>query len=182
MDEVRNESTYAKYSTDKDPEGLWKAIIARHGVKSVSKVPEVLRQAVWDGYVRCRQGGFESLVTYWENFDALHKSFEIQGNATLAPADVAMHFFSGLDAGRYMQMKTMFYNATMMGSQLPPSSVNEVYNIAANWIRTQAVQRPGSATTFVTNTADKPTTKPRGGARRRVALLLHRRKRTRVTS
>ena len=34
-------------------------------------------------------------------------------------------------------------------AQQPPKTVNEVYTIAANWIRTQAVYRPGQATTFV---------------------------------
>jgi hypothetical protein len=70
---VKRDSTY---SMDKDPESLWKAIVVMHGIKSVSKVLAVMKQAAWEVYTRCKQGGFESLITYWENVDALHNSFE----------------------------------------------------------------------------------------------------------
>ena len=80
---------------DKDQQSLWIAIVVTHGVKSVSKVPAVMKQAAWEAYTRCKQGGFECLITYQENFDALHKSFEMQGNITIQPEDVAMHFLVG---------------------------------------------------------------------------------------
>ena len=69
-------------------------------------MPGVIKQAVWQQYVSCRQGGFISLITYCEHFDAALKAYEDQGNATLSAEDSAMHFFAGLDAGRYGQMKT----------------------------------------------------------------------------
>jgi hypothetical protein len=43
MDKVRNKVPYSTYSVDKDPESLWIAIVATHGVKSVSKVPAVMK-------------------------------------------------------------------------------------------------------------------------------------------
>ena len=35
------------------------------------------------------------------------------------------------------------------GMQKAPANVNEAYNMAANWIKTQPVNRPGHATMFV---------------------------------
>ena len=52
----------------------------------------------------------------------------------------------GLDAARYAHMKAMVHNNMTIGAQQPPKTVNEVYTIAANWIRTQAVHRPGQST------------------------------------
>jgi hypothetical protein len=60
-----------------------------------------------------------------------------------------MPFFVGLDAGRYAQMKPMVHNNMIIGAQLPLKTVNEVYTIAANWIKTQPLHRPGQATMFV---------------------------------
>ena len=52
-----------------------------------------------------------------------------------------------------------------IGAQQPPQTVNDVYTIAANWIRMQAVHRPGPATTFVTAGLDnKPSDKKHGKA------------------
>ena len=60
-------------------------------------------------------------------------------------------------------MKTTVYNAMTMGSEQPPSSVNQVYTMAANWIRMQAVHRQGGATTFVMTSINKTPTKTKGG-------------------
>ena len=77
-----------------------------------------------------------------------------------------MHFFTGLDAARYAHMKTTVHNNMTIGAQQPPKTVNEVYTIAANWIRMQAVHRPGQATTFVTTGLDnKPSGKKHGKAK-----------------
>ena len=75
-----------------------------------------------------------------------------------------MHFFAGLDTGGYEQMKTTVHNNTTTGTHLPPKTVNEVYTIAANWIKTQPIYRPGQAKTFImTSLEGKPTDKPSGG-------------------
>ena len=65
------------------------------------------------------------------------KSYNITENVKLQEEDVAMHFFSGLDPGRYSGMKTMIHYMMTLGTQDPLSSVNEVYQIAANWVKTQ---------------------------------------------
>ena len=115
-----DESRRVRRGVEKDPEGLWQYIIATHGVNSISHVPGVIKQAAWQQYVMCRQGGFESLITYREQFDAALKAYEDHGNAPLSADDSAMHFFAGLDAGRYGQMKTTVHNNMTIGAQQPP--------------------------------------------------------------
>jgi hypothetical protein len=75
-----------------------------------------------------------------------------------------MDFFDGLDNGRYAQFKANIHNAMTSGTMMdPPKDVNVIYEMAANWVKTQSVQRHGASTTFVT-TFDKPTTrKPNAG-------------------
>ena len=41
-------------------------------------------------YRACKQGGFESLITYRERFDAATKSYKDQGNASMTDQDVAI--------------------------------------------------------------------------------------------
>ena len=62
-------------------------------------------------------------------------------------------------------MKTTVHNSMTIGAQQPPKSVNEVYTIAANWIRMQAVHRHGQATKFVMMGLDnKPSGNKHGKA------------------
>ena len=91
-------------------------------VNSISHVPGVVKQAAWQRYVSCRQGEFESLITYREQFDAALKAYEDYGNAALSADDSAMHFYAGLDAGRYRQMKTTVHNNITIGAQNPPQA------------------------------------------------------------
>ena len=48
------------------------------------------------------------------------KAYEDQGNVILTAEDSAMHFFAGLDAGRYGQMKTTVRKNMNIGAQQPP--------------------------------------------------------------
>ena len=105
---------------DKDPEGLWQTIVAMHRINCISHLPVVIKQAAWDGYSKCRQGAFESLITYRENFDAAFKAYIDQRNAVLETKDTAMHSFMGLDAARYARMKTTVHNNMTIGAQQPP--------------------------------------------------------------
>ena len=66
-----------------------------------------------------------------------------------------------------MGMKTTMYNAMTMGSQQPPSSVIEVYTMAANWVKTQPVQRTGGAATFVTTSVSSTTGKKGGKGKKK---------------
>ena len=75
QDEVKHHADYVKFNADKDPERLWAAIVETHEVNSLSKIPEVLKMAARNEYRACKQGGFESLITYRERFDAATKSY-----------------------------------------------------------------------------------------------------------
>ena len=97
------------------------------------------------------------------------KSYIVTENVKLQEDDIAMHFFSGLDPARYSGMKTMMHNMMTSGTRDPLPSVNEVYQIAANWVKTQPVSKPGQGTTFVMAGLDKPAGKSRGSKRSDVA-------------
>jgi hypothetical protein len=166
IDEIKNQVAFKGVSVDKDPEGLWQPIVAMHRINCISHIVVVIKQAAWDRYMKCRQGAFESVITYRKNFDAALKAYIDQGNVVLEIEDTAMHFFMGLDTARYVHMKTTVHNYMTIGAQQPPQTVNEVYTIAANWIRTHAVHRHGQATTFVMTRLDnKPSGKKHGKAK-----------------
>ena len=57
------------------------------------------------------------MITYREQFDAALKAYNDHGNAKLSADDSAMHFFAGLDQGRYGQMKTTVHNNMTIGAQ-----------------------------------------------------------------
>ena len=59
-------------------------------------------------------------------------------------------------------MKETLHNSWSTGDREVPQTVNAVYNIAANWIKVKAVDRPGQATMFVTSRVDTPVTKKKG--------------------
>jgi hypothetical protein len=110
QDEVKHQADYVAFNADKDPEKLWAAIVKTHEVNSLSKIPEVLKRAARKEYQACRQGGYESLITYRERFDAAAKSYKDQKNADMSDLDIAMDFFDGLDPARYSQFKTDIQN------------------------------------------------------------------------
>ena len=108
-------SNYKLFNELKCPEGLWGAIVATHGINGASKVLQVLKHVASKLYHDCRQGGYESLITCHEMFDAMLKSYDIMENVKLQEEDVVMHFFSGLDPRRYSGMKTMVHNTMTLG-------------------------------------------------------------------
>jgi hypothetical protein len=134
QDEVRTNDGYESFSVSLDPEELWKVVVATHGVNSVSKVQDVMKKAAREAYWKCRQGSFESLVTYRANFDAVLVSYIEQGNADQGEVSNVMDFFGGLDNARYAHMKETLHNGWSTGDREVPKTVNQVYTIAANWI------------------------------------------------
>jgi hypothetical protein len=137
QDEVKHQTDYVKFNADKDPERLLAAIVKTHEVNRLSKIPEVLKMAARNEYRACKQGGFESLITSRERFDAATKSYKDQGNANMTDQDVAMDVWHGLDPGRYSQFKTDIQNGMTAGSikaEKALKDVNKVYTLAANWI------------------------------------------------
>ena len=164
QDKVKHQVDYVTFSVDKDPEKLWAAIVKTHEVNSLSKIPEVLKQAARKEYQSCRQEGCESLITYRECFDAAAKSCKDQHNAVMSDLDIAMDFFKGLDPARYSQFKTDIQNGITAGTIQAVTTleeVNKVYELAANWIKMQHVQRQGILATYVTTHLDKVEKKPR---------------------
>ena len=110
IEEIKQHKDFAKFSVEKDPVALWKAIVETHRVDGISKVPAIMKSDARDVYQSCKQGGFESLVTYRERFDAAHKSQEDAGNAAVSAEDQAMDFFKGLDPVRYAEFRTTINN------------------------------------------------------------------------
>jgi hypothetical protein len=114
MDEVKHVKDYDKFSVDKDPEKLWAAIVSKHKVHSISKVTDVVKRSARKEYLQTRQGGYESLISYRERFDAALKAYADQLNLKMDEADIAMDFFDGLDNGRYAQFKTDIHNSMIV--------------------------------------------------------------------
>ena len=89
-------------------------------------------------------------------------SYIAQGTADLGEVSNVMDFFGGLDSARYAHMKETLHNGWSTGDRAVPQTVNEVYTIAATWIKVKAVDRPGHAMMFVTSRVDAPVTKKSG--------------------
>ena len=60
QDEVRTSAGFDVFNVTVDPQKLWKAIVATHGVNSISKVSDVMKKKAREAYSMCRQGAFES--------------------------------------------------------------------------------------------------------------------------
>ena len=156
MDEIKQHANYAVFSKAHDPVALWQAIIETHWVDSVSKVPGVLKAAARTQYKNCKQGGYESLVTYRERFDAACKAYTEHKNAALAPEDMAMDFFDGLDSARYMQFKVDINNNMTMNPTFTLPTINKVYELASNWVKASVINKQGVGATYATTHLDKP--------------------------
>lgn len=164
IDEVKHQAEYIKFNKDKDPVKLWETIVKTHEISSMSRIPEVIKRAARKDYQSCRQGGYESIFTYRERFDAATKAYTDQGNPPMIEADIAMDFFDGLDPARYAQFKTDIHNGLTAGSITAAttlSTMNKVYELAGSWIKTNVVQKQGVAATYVTTHLDKVQPKPK---------------------
>jgi hypothetical protein len=73
-DKIKEYKGYDQWSQDKDAEKLWLAIIDMHKVNMTSGVSTLKQRSAWVTYVNCRQGGFESVISYKERFIAAYKS------------------------------------------------------------------------------------------------------------
>jgi hypothetical protein len=61
-----------------------------------------------------------------------------------------MDFFDGLDNGRYAEFKKSILNGMTAGSVTQPATLNEMYLLASQWLKTTGVSQSGLASTFVT--------------------------------
>jgi hypothetical protein len=110
------------------------------------------------------QGPYESIITYKEHFDIALKAYEEQQNADMLQPDVAMDFFDGLDNGRYADFKKSVLNGMTAGSVTQPATLNEMYLLASQWLKTTRALQSGLMSTFVTK-LDMPDQGPRTGKR-----------------
>jgi hypothetical protein len=61
-----------------------------------------------------------------------------------------MDFFHGLDPGRYGAFKTSMINGWSTTAFDPPTTVNEIYRVAATWVKPTSRIEGGTAASFLT--------------------------------
>jgi hypothetical protein len=76
-----------------------------HKVNTTSGVSALKQQLAWVTYVNCQQGGFESVISYKEQFFAVYKSYKDEGNPEKDDEAKAMDFFDELDKVIYGDFK-----------------------------------------------------------------------------
>ncbi len=59
-----------------------------------------------------------------------------------------MDFFDGLDNGRYAEFKKSILNRMTAGSVAQPASLNEMYLLANQWLKTTGTTQSGLASTM----------------------------------
>jgi hypothetical protein len=96
------------------------------------------------------QGPYESIITYKERFDIALRAYQEQDNVDMTQPDIAMNFFDGLDNGRYAEFKKSILNGMTAGSVTQPATLNKMYLLANQWLKTIGVSQSGLASTFVT--------------------------------
>jgi hypothetical protein len=95
-DKMKESKDFDTWDKKKDPEKLWQEIVSTHKVNTTSGVSAIKQQSAHVTYLNCRQGGFESLVSYKERHVSGYKSCHDEGNPEIDEAARAMDFFDGL--------------------------------------------------------------------------------------
>jgi hypothetical protein len=151
-DEVAKEKDYEQWHADTDPEKLWQAIERMHKVDSSSNVDEVKSMAARKAYQTIKQGSFETLAQYSEHFRETYRAFQdsTTNDVTVEDKDQAMDFFYGLDPVKYGVFKMNMIKGWTMGAFKPPSTVNEIYCIAGNWVKLTSKLEGRTSATYVT--------------------------------
>jgi hypothetical protein len=153
-DEVAQDPDYVTWHAEKDPEKLWKAIVKTHKVDCVSNVTAVQELTARKAYQNIKQGAYETLAQYSERFREVYKGYKEAGTTTnpvnISESEQAMDFFHGLDSGRYGAFKTSMINGWSTTAFDPPATVNEIYRVAATWVKPTSRIEGGTAASFVT--------------------------------
>jgi hypothetical protein len=105
-------------------------------------------------YQNIKQGAFESLSQYSERFRETYWSYKNMANA-VTPEDIkeeeqAMDFFHGLDNGRYAMFKMNTLNGWAAEAFNPPGTINQIFRIAATWVKPVPRGDGGTAVSYVT--------------------------------
>ncbi len=161
LDEVKRQDKFDEYDEATDPEGLWKLVEETHKVNSVSKVEAVTKMSARNAYQVIRQGHYESIISYKEQFSNALKAYNDQKNPAMEDEDIAMDFFRGLDNGRYASFKAEIINGLTAGAFQQPKDLNSMYLKANQWLKTSRSHPTGLATTFTT-TLDRQDGKQEG--------------------
>jgi hypothetical protein len=100
-DKMKEAHDFDVWDNAKDPEKQWQEIINTHKVSTTSGVLAIKQRSARVTYLNCRQGGFESLVSYKERHVAAYKSYHDEGNLEIDETSRDMDFFDGLDKTKY---------------------------------------------------------------------------------
>jgi len=148
MAEVRSHADYEVIKANRDVQRLWEFIEETHKVFTISRIAAVIKKTAIKEYQLMHQGAYES-ITFKEQFDIALKAYQDQENAQLDEAYVAMDFFDGLDNGRYAEFNKLILNGMTAGSVTQPATLNEMYLLANQWLKTTGSTQSGLASTFV---------------------------------
>jgi len=129
-DEVKRHENYDSFSVTNDPLELWITIKELHSVATGSKVKGVIKCKAWEEYALCKQGAFEDIRDYKEQFDNKYESYVAHGNPEKTEEDRAIDFLEGLDKSKYGEFVVEIINDIAKGSMKPPKNVNEVFILA----------------------------------------------------
>jgi hypothetical protein len=145
---------------------MWRIVEETHKVFTISRIAAVVKMTARKEYQLMHQGAYESIITYKEQFDTVLKAYQDQENPELDEVDVAIDFFDGLDNGRYAEFKKLILNGMTAASVAQPASLNEMYLLANQWLKTTGTTQSGLASTFVTKLNMPDVNKHQGKGRR----------------
>jgi hypothetical protein len=125
-----------------------------HKVDCISNVSQVKEVVARKAIQTIKQGAFESLSQYSNRFRETYQSYKNTANSgspvDIAETEQAMDFFHVLDNGQYAVFKTNMLNGWAMGAFDPPYRVNQIYRIAATWVKPVPCGEGGTAVSYVT--------------------------------
>jgi hypothetical protein len=148
--EVKRHQDFEIIKENRDVQRLWEIIEETHKVFTISRIAAMIKKTFRKEYQLMHQGPYESIITYKEQFDIALKAYQDQENVNLDEPDVAKDFFDGLDNARYADFKKLILNGMTAGSVTQPATLNEMYLLANQWLKTMGRMQSGLASTFVT--------------------------------
>ncbi len=77
---MKEAADFNTWDNEKDPEKLWQQVVRTHKVNTTSGVWAIKQRLAHVTHLNCRQGGFESLVSYKERHILAYKSYFDKGN------------------------------------------------------------------------------------------------------
>ena len=69
LDSIQKEAGWSMVEADGDPETLWQLVETKHKVHSASEVEAVVKLAARTQLASCRQGAYESIVTFKQRYN-----------------------------------------------------------------------------------------------------------------